>query len=457
MTTKDSKMRSFQNTRNRFSAGLRAPRAASRWAAVALFICLAAISSPAAASLSITQYAGLIDYTSLVYIMEKSDSYAWEHNVPNNISTYDETDYSEFGNFRFTSGTNPTTVQIRMRWCHNNAANPPDAAKLEVWEQQTGTWHNETGITIASTGCTTVRTRNVEGYINTASDLQNIKIRLLGYEVTNTATVISLNQLRIRANIGGTNYTYNAGSGISKNVLSLRVSDNVRTAYAADMLRTPYNEAVYQEFSDFGFTMPAGAEMGSTLITYEWMWDDLGTGTTMNGAKLEVWDQSSGTWNNSVLAIPAKLTDTTATVNAAAYANTADDINNIKFRFLGTAVLANSVGVRQDYVKIVAKRKILSSDIAVYAPGTMDFYPGSANQILYSFKVPDNDGVADTLTAIYVKNLGTAVNATDITNLRTCKDNDPIGTFGAEDTCRNMTWDAGNSRWYATGMTHAIP
>lgn len=410
-------------------------------------------SGRALASLSITNYAGFVDYTSLVYILEKSDSYYWEHNLPSNVSTYDETDYSEFKTFGFMSYS-PSSVSLQVRWCYNTT-DAPEGVKVEVWEEDTATWHSETGITISTSSCSTTQTRTLS-YIDTANDITNIKLRILGYQSSSTNTTLQLNQFRINAVFFGfLSYTYSPTEGNSTNVLSLRTSDNVRMAYAADLL-TSVNESVYQEYSNFGFAFPSGAEMGATTITYEWLWDDLGKTASMRSAKLEIWDESSGTWNDSTLSLPSKLSDSTATVNAVSYANTGDDLNNIKVRFLGAASRSSSVGVRQDLVKIVAKRKILASDIAVYAPVTKDFYPNSTGQVLLSFSVPDNDGVADTLTGMIVKNNGTAVYSNELTNMKVCLDNSPYASYGTEDLCTTMTYSSSTSRWSVSGMSRAI-
>jgi len=431
-------------------------------AAVVLFLLLLSRPYSARAAVSITQLPGFIDYTTLVYILEVSDSYYWIHNVPNNLSNYDENEYSEFSNFGFTmtSGQSITLAEVRVRWCYNDggAGNAPDGVKLEVWEQDTGTWHSETGITILTTGCTTTRTRDVLGYINTYTDINNIKVRVLAYESSGTAINVQLNQMRVRARINGTTTTRNTAYAVSTNAMSIRTSDDVRLAYAADILTTLYNESVYQEYRDFGFDLPAGAELGSCIITYEWVWARVSGTANLTNAKLEVWDNSASTLRDYTFAsIPARGTETTSTFDVTTYINTTDDINNIRFRFLGRASAASSVGIQQDYIKIVAKRKIVASDVAIYAPETRDFYPGTTNQIFLSFKVPDNDGAADTLTAFYVKNLGTAVNGSDITNLRVCKDNSPYGTYGTEDACSALTWSGANSWWSATGLSHAIP
>jgi hypothetical protein len=72
-------------------------------------------------------------------------------------------------------------------------------------------------------------------------------------------------------------------------------------------------------------------------------------------AKLEVWDQSTSSWVNETLTTPdSKNTDQEEVVDVSSYITTADDINNIRIRFLAYVVPNANVKTNHDYISVNA-------------------------------------------------------------------------------------------------------
>ena len=70
-------------------------------------------------------------------------------------------------------------------------------------------------------------------------------------------------------------------------------------------------------------------------------------------AKLEVWDQSAGSWVHEDLITPvSKSIDQSETIEISSYITTAEDINNLKIRFLAYVIPNNNVKTSHDYLAV---------------------------------------------------------------------------------------------------------
>ena len=109
-------------------------------------------------------------------VQTDGDSLYTNYQVPKQ-STYDETVYQQFN---FTPGltSSPTKVLVRINHTEKNA----DSVKIEVWEQDTSVWHDET---ITNGNTWTLDEVNVSSYIDTQNDINNLKVRYLAH--TNAA------------------------------------------------------------------------------------------------------------------------------------------------------------------------------------------------------------------------------------------------------------------------------
>ncbi|MEW6202437.1 MAG: hypothetical protein AB1546_10700, partial [bacterium] len=397
---------------------------------------------------------GYIDYDTQMGVVASSNDFRATHRMPGNISNYNEGDYTEYNNFGFTEGVNPTSVVIEVEWRWVGVA--PTGVKFEVWEQETSTWHDETGITITSTDA--LQTRNITSYIDKANDVNNIKIRLLGYRNDSTSSDIEVDLLRVNVNSGATIRTPGGGT---TSVFGIEYSDDIRIPFAGYPPTGAIDESRYQEYSNIGFNMPAGSVIGSVLITYEWRWARLTQGSSLKGPKLEIWEADNPGWNinNISLTAPAVNTDSSETKEVAGIIDTPNDINNLKFRFLAYQSATKEIGYAPDYISIKAKRKIIASDVPVYGPSAYTLYAGETDKLALDFKVPDNDTATDTLNAIYIKNAGTATNSVDIATVKLYADAGSTGYQGppTDTLIGSFTWNGASQRWELSSLTTTIP
>ncbi|MEW5947463.1 MAG: PQQ-binding-like beta-propeller repeat protein [bacterium] len=417
----------------------------TRYSLLAAFTIFLFFSCRADAAVSLTKRPGVVDYDSLMLVVASSDNFRWSHRVPGNLAGYNENDYSEFNNFGFALGSPPTSVSVEGEWRY--VGEQPDGVKLEVWEQETSTWHDETGITITTADSTWSRT--VTAYINTALDVNNIKVRLVAYEGTSIASDVEIDGIRVNVDAGA--IIRYPGGGLSTSVIAIQSSDDVWLPWLANIPQNAFDETKYQEYTNAGFTMPAGSIMGSVQVTYEWQWNRLAAGANISAAKLEVWEADNPGWNihNETLVVPTYGVDSSETKQVASYIDTANDINNLKLRFLAYKVGTPTIGTRPDYISITAKRKIVASDVPVYGPGAATYYAGETDKLVLDFKIPDDDGAADTLNTLYVTNAGTATNTTDIASLKLYTDTGAVGWQGppTDTQIGVFTWNAVAGRW----------
>ncbi len=84
-----------------------------------------------------------------------------------------ETVYQQF-NFTPELTSSPTKVLVRINHTEPNA----DSVKIEVWEQDTSVWHDET---ITKNTTWWLDEVNVSSYINTLDDINNLTVRYLAY------------------------------------------------------------------------------------------------------------------------------------------------------------------------------------------------------------------------------------------------------------------------------------
>lgn len=422
--------------------------------AVSVIVAFLFIGRPSYCSVSETRWPGVVDYDSMMYVVAAADDFRWAYRVPGNTATYDEAVYSEFNNFGYALGSAPTSVSVQGQWRY--VGEQPDAVKLEVWEQETSTWHDETGIAITTADSNWSRT--VTSYIDTALDVNNIKVRVLGYEGTSNASDVEIDGIRVNVD-SGANIRY-PGGGYTTPDIAIQYSDDTWIAWLANVPIDP-DESKYQEYSNIGFNMPAGSVMGSVQITYEWQWNRLAAGSSLQSAKLEVWEEDNPGWNinNEVPTIPARGVDGSDTFEVVSYIDTSNDINNLKIRFLADKTADKVMGTRPDYISITAKRRIVASDVSIYGPAAATFYAGDTDDLVLDIKIPDDDGAADTLNSLYVKNTGTAVDTTDIAAVKAYVDAGSPGWQGppTDTLLGTFTWNGGSAQWELTALTETIP